>query len=38
VLVAAVQGIGGVFLETLDVTALTNWCHEHLGIEFEENP
>lgn len=36
--VASVQGIGGVFIESEDATALASWYERILGIELETHP
>jgi catechol 2,3-dioxygenase-like lactoylglutathione lyase family enzyme len=33
-----VQGIGGVFLDSNDASALAHWYQRHLGIDFSEHP
>jgi catechol 2,3-dioxygenase-like lactoylglutathione lyase family enzyme len=35
---STVEGIGGVFLDSNDASALADWYHRHLGIVFTEHP
>jgi catechol 2,3-dioxygenase-like lactoylglutathione lyase family enzyme len=35
---STVQGIGGVFLDSNDASALAHWYQRHLGIDFSEHP
>ncbi len=33
-----VEGLGGLFIQSVDPSALAAWYQSHLGMEFEEHP